>query len=103
MYLSFTGGPTLNRIERQYGSPMSRALYCSVDPELYYPILDFRFWILDFGLTDYLQASSILSDLTRVVSLRTLVIQNPKSKIQNRTTSVTWVLIARTVSRRSIC
>ncbi|MDQ3929950.1 MAG: glycosyltransferase [Chloroflexota bacterium] len=38
MYLSFTGGPTLDRIERQYGSPMARALYCSVDPELYYPI-----------------------------------------------------------------
>ncbi|HEX8218648.1 MAG TPA: glycosyltransferase [Chloroflexia bacterium] len=47
MYLSFTGGPTLDRIERRYGSPMARALYCSVDPELYYPILDFRFSILD--------------------------------------------------------
>ena len=39
LYLSFTGGPTLRRIERQYGSPMARALYCSVDPEAY-PILD---------------------------------------------------------------
>jgi spore maturation protein CgeB len=28
LYLSFTGGPTLRRIERQYGSPMARALYC---------------------------------------------------------------------------
>jgi spore maturation protein CgeB len=37
MYLSFTGGPTLKRLERQYGSPMARALYCSVDPERYYP------------------------------------------------------------------
>lgn len=37
MYLSFTGGPTLGRLEQQYGSPMARALYCSVDPELYYP------------------------------------------------------------------
>lgn len=36
-YLSFTGGPTLERIERDYGSPMARALYCSVDPALYYP------------------------------------------------------------------
>jgi spore maturation protein CgeB len=32
LYLSFTGGPTLHRIEQQYGSPMARALYCSVDP-----------------------------------------------------------------------
>lgn len=38
LYLSFTGGPTLKRIERQYGSPMARALYCSVDPEAY-PVL----------------------------------------------------------------
>jgi spore maturation protein CgeB len=36
-YFSFTGGPTLERLERQYGSPMARALYCSVDPALYYP------------------------------------------------------------------
>ena len=39
LYLSFTGGPTLKRIERQYGSPMARALYCSVDPQAY-PALD---------------------------------------------------------------
>lgn len=37
MYLSFTGGPTLRRLERKYGSPMARPLYCSVDPELYFP------------------------------------------------------------------
>jgi spore maturation protein CgeB len=36
-YLSFTGGPTLRRIEREFGSPMARALYCSFDPELYFP------------------------------------------------------------------
>lgn len=37
LYLSFTGGPTLARIERQYGSPCARALYCSVDPAGYFP------------------------------------------------------------------
>ena len=37
MYLSFTGGPTQQRLEREYGSPAARVLYCSVDPELYYP------------------------------------------------------------------
>jgi spore maturation protein CgeB len=36
LYLSFTGGPTLRRIEERYGSPMARPLYCSVDPRLYY-------------------------------------------------------------------
>jgi spore maturation protein CgeB len=37
LYLSFTGGPTLRKIERTYGSRMARALYCSVDPEMYFP------------------------------------------------------------------
>jgi nucleoside-diphosphate-sugar epimerase/spore maturation protein CgeB len=39
LYLSFTGGPTLRRIERDFGSPMARPLYCSVDPDSY-PALD---------------------------------------------------------------
>jgi spore maturation protein CgeB len=37
LYLSFTGGPTLDRLEREYGAPLARPLYCSVDPSLYYP------------------------------------------------------------------
>lgn len=37
LYLSFTGGPVLRRIALIYGSPMVRPLYCSVDPELYFP------------------------------------------------------------------
>lgn len=37
LYLSFTGGPTLRDIEARYGAPMARALYCSVDLDLYGP------------------------------------------------------------------
>ena len=37
LYLSFTGGPTLKRLERDFKSPCARALYCSFDPELYFP------------------------------------------------------------------
>ncbi len=37
LFLSFTGGKTLRRLEREYGSPCARAFYCSVDPALYYP------------------------------------------------------------------
>jgi spore maturation protein CgeB len=36
LYLSFTGGPTLERLERQFGARRARPLYCSVDPELYF-------------------------------------------------------------------
>jgi spore maturation protein CgeB len=38
VYLSFTGGPTLDFIERRYGSPAARPLYCSVDAERYQPL-----------------------------------------------------------------
>jgi spore maturation protein CgeB len=37
VYFSFTGGPTLRRIEQTFGSPSAQALYCAVDPELYFP------------------------------------------------------------------
>lgn len=37
MYLSFAGGPTLETLEDRYGSPAARPMYCSVDPELYFP------------------------------------------------------------------
>jgi spore maturation protein CgeB len=37
LYLSFTGGPTLERLERELGAPMARALYCCVDERLYRP------------------------------------------------------------------
>jgi spore maturation protein CgeB len=37
MYLSFTGGPTLERLRKRYYAQRALALYCSVDPEHYYP------------------------------------------------------------------
>lgn len=48
LYLSFTGGPTLQRMEREYGAPMARALYCSVDPTLYYPVTMEPRWDLSY-------------------------------------------------------
>lgn len=38
IYFSFTGGPTLDRLEQGFGSPDARALYCSVDTERYRPL-----------------------------------------------------------------
>jgi spore maturation protein CgeB len=48
IYLSFTGGPTLQRLERQYGSPRAEALYCSVDAEAYRPLEVERRWDLSY-------------------------------------------------------
>ena len=40
LYLSFTGGPTLARLEERFGAARARPLYCSVDPEMYYEVPD---------------------------------------------------------------
>jgi spore maturation protein CgeB len=48
VYLSFTGGPTLRRIESRYGSPAARALYCSVDPDAYPPLDVPKKWDLSY-------------------------------------------------------
>ena len=48
LYLSFTGGPMLRRIERLFGAPRARALYCSVDPTVYQPREVERTWDLGY-------------------------------------------------------
>lgn len=48
LYLSFTGGPTLKELEERYGSPCARPLYCSVDPELHYPLPRTPSWDLGY-------------------------------------------------------
>jgi spore maturation protein CgeB len=48
LYLSFTGGPTLRRLEQDYGSPAARALYCSVDPAAYQPLGVPKRWDLSY-------------------------------------------------------
>ena len=36
LYLTFTGGPTLRRLEREFGAQRARPLYCSVDADMYF-------------------------------------------------------------------
>ncbi|NTZ43633.1 glycosyltransferase [Altererythrobacter sp. SALINAS58] len=48
IYFSFTGGPTLTRLEHQYGSPSARPLYCSVDTEQYRPLDVEQRWDLSY-------------------------------------------------------
>jgi spore maturation protein CgeB len=37
LYLSFTGGPTLDLLAQRFGVRRPRPLYCSVDPEAHFP------------------------------------------------------------------
>jgi spore maturation protein CgeB len=48
LYLSFSGGPTLQTLERELGSPRARPFYCSFDPELYFPEAQTTKWDLGY-------------------------------------------------------
>jgi spore maturation protein CgeB len=48
LYLSFTGGPILDLIERRYGSPMARVLYCSADTDAHRPEAVEQRWDLGY-------------------------------------------------------
>jgi spore maturation protein CgeB len=47
LYLSFTGGPTLARLE-EMGSPRAAALYCSVDSQVHGPLMVEKSWRLGY-------------------------------------------------------
>lgn len=48
LYLSFSGGEVLHLLEEKYSAKNARALYCSVDPELYYPMKLIKSWTLGY-------------------------------------------------------
>jgi spore maturation protein CgeB len=48
LYLSFSGGPVLQRLEQELGARHAEPLYCSVDPRLYYPIETRQRWDLGY-------------------------------------------------------
>lgn len=62
LYLSFTGGPTLRRLEAM-GAPCAAALYCSVDPQVHYPITAEHRWRLGYLGTYSADRQPVLSAL----------------------------------------
>jgi spore maturation protein CgeB len=48
IYFSFTGGPTLTRLEHDYGARSAVALYCGVDPKRYFPMTMPKRWSLGY-------------------------------------------------------
>jgi len=82
IYLSFTGGPTMKKIEQQYGSPMARPFYCSFDPELYYPVEQEPKW--DLGYLGTYSADrqppleTLLFDAARLSPQKKFVVAGPQ-------------------------
>jgi spore maturation protein CgeB len=48
LYLSFTGGPTLEILEDEFGARRAIAFYCLVDPEAYQPVEVEKRWDLGY-------------------------------------------------------
>lgn len=48
VYFSFTGGPTLDLLQRRYGARRAEALYCSVDARSYAPVATERLYDLGY-------------------------------------------------------
>ncbi|MEX2594632.1 MAG: glycosyltransferase [Anditalea sp.] len=48
LYLSFSGGKVLQQLEKIYGAKNAKALYCSVDPSIYYPMGLDKQWTLGY-------------------------------------------------------
>jgi spore maturation protein CgeB len=63
LYLSFTGGPTLDRLEREYGARRARPLYCSFDPAAYFPEAREPRWDLGYMGTFCLDRQAALEQL----------------------------------------
>jgi spore maturation protein CgeB len=82
LYLSFTGGPTLDFIEQEYGSPMARALFCSVDPDQYFPERRRKKWALGylgtFGEDRQRKLNSLLLAPATMLPSRQFVVAGPQ-------------------------
>jgi spore maturation protein CgeB len=48
LYFSFTGGPTLRRLEQEFGARRAEALYCAVDESRYRPTGEEPRWDLSY-------------------------------------------------------
>jgi spore maturation protein CgeB len=82
LYLSFTGGPILGRIERLYGARCARPLYCSVDAEQYFPERARRHWTLGylgtFSHDRQPSLESLLIDVARELPADSFIVAGPQ-------------------------
>ena len=63
LYLSFTGGPTLDHLEQVLGSPCARTFYCLVDETAYAPAAVDRTWTLGYLGTWSADRQPVLDEL----------------------------------------
>ena len=66
LYLSFTGGPLLRRIERDFGARCALPFYCMADPEVYRPLDVPTRWTLGYLGTYSADRQATLDSLLRM-------------------------------------
>lgn len=81
LYLSFSGGEVLDLLENNYGAKSASALYCSVDPELYYPMDVDKKWTLGYLGTYSIDRQPTLNNLliesAKITSEEKFVVAGP--------------------------
>jgi spore maturation protein CgeB len=82
LYLSFTGGRTLDRLECEFGARRARAFYCIADPELYFPESTERRWLLGYlgtyGADRQPTLERLLVDAARALPGEQFVVAGPQ-------------------------
>lgn len=82
LYLSFSGGAILDLLMDHYKSPSAKPLYCSVDPELYYPEHFDKKWQLGYLGTYSPDCQPALEELlnqsARYLSEKAFVVAGPQ-------------------------
>ena len=82
LYLSFTGGPTLDRLRNRWGARRPEAFYCMVDEDAYAPVDTPCRWVLGYLGTysaDRQQAvETLLLEPARELTDRRFVIAGPQ-------------------------
>jgi spore maturation protein CgeB len=88
LYLSFTGGPTLERLEKRFGARRALPLYCSVDPERYRPVEGPVHWDLGY-LGTYSPdrqptLERLLTEVARIAPRRRFIVAGPGYPAETR-------------------
>ena len=82
LMLSFTAGPTLRRLEQEFGVRDAQGFYCSVDPERYHPTGAARRWDLGYlgTFSDDRQPTveRLLIETARLAPERRFVVAGPQ-------------------------
>ena len=95
LYLSFSGGPILEKLQAIYGSRRAVPLYCSVDTHLYYPDVSDKKWKLGYMGTysDDRQPTveKLLIEPARELKQQRFVIAGPGYNTENWPENITYI------------